>query len=175
MAGFQQPHMVCDSMIFLFIQLSASWGLLIYRFSVIRFGKYLGHYFLNFFLPLLFGPPITHILHCLPMSHGLLSLWIWEKFFSVSFLCLYLDYFYFWIISCLQVYEFFIWSHVICCLSHPVKLPLQLLFFSSWCSIWLYLYILFLLILCFNVQFSNTTYRTNLFPPLHILDYFVVN
>lgn len=87
--------------------------------------------FSTFFLPLLFGPPITHILHCLPMSHGLLSLWIWEKnfFLSLSFASI-------WIISisglflCLQVYEFFIWSHVICCLSHPVKLLLQLLFFQ---------------------------------------------
>lgn len=49
----------------------------------------------NFFLPLIFGPPTTHILHCFPMSHGLLSLRVWERFFfflSLSFASI-------WIIS----------------------------------------------------------------------------
>ena len=143
MAGFQQPQMVRNSVIFLFIQLSASffffsfifisWRLItlqycsgfchtltwishgftsiphpdppchfpqvswICRCSVIRFGKYLGHYFLKFFSAPAFWASNYTYTTLLPNAPSLTqSLGLRKNFFfPISFLCLYLDYFYF--------------------------------------------------------------------------------
>lgn len=79
------------------------------------------YYFLNFFSAPAFWPNMTYIT-LLMLSHGLLSLLDLRKnfFLSLSFasirLFLFLDYFY-----AFQVYEFFIWSHVIYCF-YPIQL-----------------------------------------------------